>query len=191
MVSQGPNSPSTAASIANGTVIVWANPNNSLASDNSYSTVANSGSDSEYLRVTNFGFSIPSGSTINGVVVEIEQKGSAAFSVSDGINSLTLNSHKLIKSGSPVGTSKRTNTMWSATDGYVTYGSSSDLWGTTWTIAEINDSSFGFQGSAHMYGKSLVTASIDHIRITVHYTAGAASNLLLASSRTYQPIVAQ
>src|SRR6185295_12938347 len=47
----------------------------------------------------------------------------------------------------------------------------SDLWGTTWTPAEINASDFGLVFSAHINGlvTLLPSASIDHIRVTVYY----------------------
>ena len=33
---------------------------------------------------------------------------------------------------------------WSSSYAYVSYGSSTDLWGETWTAADINDANFGF-----------------------------------------------
>ena len=52
------------------------------------------------------------------------------------------------------------------------YGTTSDLWGTTWTPADINASNFGVALSANSSGTGATrTASVDYIQITVTYTA--------------------
>ena len=52
--------------------------------------------------------------------------------------------------------------------GWGSYGNSTDLWGTTWTLAEINASTFGALLKA---GDALLsTPSTDAMRITVYYT---------------------
>lgn len=63
------------------------------------------------------------------------------------------NSIKIVKGGTIVGTDKaNTGTELNTTDTYVSYGGSSDLWGTTWTPSDINASNFGvavsYQGMA-------------------------------------------
>lgn len=168
MSSSGPNSPATGANIAY-SGFAWTNPGNVVASDNSYATRYVSGY-TDYLRATDFGFAIPSGATINGIVVEVERKSSAGYSITDYVNP---GSCKLIKGGSAVGASKADGgTWWPTSDAYKSYGGASDLWDTTWTDTEINDSGFGFQISCYSFSKSTPTASIDHIRITVYYTEG-------------------
>lgn len=47
---------------------------------------------------------------------------------------------RLIKNGVPVGNNKSTLAAWGST---VNYGGANDLWGITWTPAEINTSNFG------------------------------------------------
>ena len=54
-------------------------------------------------------------------------------------------------------------------DTYISYGSSTDLWGETWANTDINDIDFGVVLSLNMGART--TAFIDHIRITVSYTA--------------------
>lgn len=56
---------------------------------------------------------------------------------------------------------------WPDTDTYLTYGSASDLWGTTWTATEINSSTFGMEFQADALNS---IASIDHVRMTVYYS---------------------
>lgn len=180
MASQGPNFPS-ANNVSTGTGNTWTNPGNGYTSDNTYTTCFVSGAgNTKNLIYSGFGFSIPAGATIDGIVVEFERKTSTASTFIDGdIN--------LIKTGTTfVGTDQSAGATWSTTESYVTFGSSSNLWGTTWTDTEINASSFGVGHRAiQNNSKNSATASIDHVRITVHYTGGgggptSASSLLLA-----------
>ena len=117
--------------------VAWNNPGNCATNDNVYSTlfVTNSGNTSNYLKVTNFGFSIPSNATIVGISVAVSR-------FSDG-NNITDNTVKLIKAGSYVGNVTSTAT-WPTTETTITYGSSTNLWGQSWTPSDINNSSFGF-----------------------------------------------
>jgi len=53
----------------------WSNPDNVPSSDNAYAS-ANVGcatDQSHYLKASNFGFSLPAGAIILGIVVEIER----------------------------------------------------------------------------------------------------------------------
>lgn len=56
---------------------------------------------------------------------------------------------------------------WPDTDTYISYGGLADLWGTTWTPAQINAANFGVSLQANALN---ATAFVDHIRITVRYT---------------------
>lgn len=72
--------PSTASSDASTGTVAWSNYNNAKASDNSYATVVlGDGEQSQYLLLTGYGFSIPSGATIDGVEVNVEGKASNGF----------------------------------------------------------------------------------------------------------------
>jgi hypothetical protein len=56
------------------------------------------------------------------------------------------------------------------------YGSSSALWGLSWTTSDINASNFGLAFAAQNDSASqFADAYVDNIRITVYYTAGAAA----------------
>ena len=71
----GALSPGTIADDATVGTVAWTNPDNAKVSDNVYATVSLIGIGiSHYLKATNFGFSIPTGATINGILVEIEKK---------------------------------------------------------------------------------------------------------------------
>jgi hypothetical protein len=162
MASSGPNSGGTFASDNSlGGTVAWVLPGRAVTSDDSYTTSVVADAESEMLKVTNFGFAIPTGATINGIVVEIEKKASGT-SVND-INVM------IVKADGTYGaTNKAAAESWPTSDAYTTYGASDNLWGETWTAENINDVDFGV-GIA-CYAPSSRTASIDHVRITVYYT---------------------
>ena len=170
MASSGPNSPGTEADDATIGTKTWLDISRVVSSDDSYTSYSgfpDATAFSHYLKCTNFGFSIPSG-TIDGILVEIERRGT-----NTSTNKCYDNSIKLIKGGAYVGSDKAaTSTAYPTTDTYASYGSSSDLWGTTWTFSEINDSNFGVGLSVKTTcdGKNGVGPLVDHIRITVYYT---------------------
>lgn len=165
---QGPRDGTVFASDGTIGVVAWVDPGNAAASDNAYATaVLSGGQGSEYLKVTGFGFSIPTTATIKGIVVEWEVKASGTH-IWDYV-------HRLIKAGAYVGDSKiksAAGDYWPVADEYREYGSPDDLWGTTWTPAEINAADFGVGYSAGKAGVGAETASIDHGRITVYYDLG-------------------
>lgn len=70
-LSVGPSSPTANGNDASIGTVAWSNRPFAMASDNSYATVANA--TSNYLSLTNFGFAIPGGATIDGIEVSIEK----------------------------------------------------------------------------------------------------------------------
>jgi hypothetical protein len=72
--SQGPLTPGNKVNSLLGGSAAWINPANAAASDNVYTTVTNG--ISNFLNVSNFGFTIPAGVTITGIVAEVERKAS-------------------------------------------------------------------------------------------------------------------
>lgn len=165
-VAVGPNQPTITATNTLVGSIVWSNLTNILLSDNAYAsaTAVFVGDNTNYVTVSGFGFSIPTTATICGITVEIEKSATGLF------ESVTDNSVKIIKGGVMVGTEMASAAVWPTTDAFYTYGSSSSNWGTTWTPANINASSFGVAISANLSsGGVLPTARVDDIRITVNY----------------------
>jgi hypothetical protein len=160
MANTAATSPGTVADLGDGDTS-WVNPNNVKVSDNTYATASGGlgGNFSGTLRCTNFGFSIPVGSTIDGVLVEIER-------LSDGASDSAV---QLVKAGSATGTSKNGG-AWSSTEAYVSYGGAADVWGATLTYSDVNASTFGVQLGANI--NPFATASVDHVRVTIYYTAG-------------------
>jgi hypothetical protein len=152
-----------------GTSATWTNPTRVTADDNSFATlsIAN-GATGGTLDGTGFGFAIPTDATITGITVTVERYATVAGLLKD-------NSVQLLKAGSPVGSNKAGTTTWAAVSAggkgtKITYGTSADLWGTTWTPADINAANFGLRFSAKNGGASTTTANLDEIDITIDYS---------------------
>lgn len=164
MASQGPNNPGTVAQEGPGTS--WTNPTNVQTSNNIYATIDLMNlTVCRLLKATDYGFSIPAGATINGILVTIERKAASASRVSD------LNVY-LIKAGvTQSAEDKASAEHWAITDENVTYGGVSDLWSNTWTADDVNNSGFGVGLRAQQAVDGTdVTASVDWMGITVYYT---------------------
>ena len=176
--SSGPNDGSTFVDDATVGTKTWSNPGNAQFSDDIYATVSLVGEDiSHYLKATNFGFSIPDGSTINGIAIDVERKRNIAG------GSLTSDqSVRIVKGGVITGSDLTNGLSLPTTDTYITYGGSSNLWGTTWTVAQINASDFGFVWSGIGEEFETATVSIDHIRITVYYTEAGGTHTMMYST---------
>jgi hypothetical protein len=123
---------------------------------------------SHYLKATQFGFALPESAVILGIVASVTRRIG-----STGTNSVSDKSVKLVKKGTVSGTDHALSGDWTGGDVTVAYGSGSDLWGLTWTAAQINESGFGVAISA----KASATrhARIDGISITVYYAESANS----------------
>lgn len=176
MATQGPNYPSAAVSAVSGTESsdAWTTPTNVFSDNGTESTIVAASYDSpdigQQLRVSGFGFSIPAGSTIDGITVEIERR------------SIIANSGKdfRVQLQNPVGTTIGNNlavpaTIWPTAATVATYGGATNLWGATLTPTIVNDSAFGVILSAQA---NIANADIgvDFIRMTVHYTPPPVDN---------------
>lgn len=168
--SAGPNSAGTGADDDSTGSFAWGGPHtNIMTSNNIYDSAffPSAGLTVHYLKATNFSFSIPSGATIDGIVVEVEKAKSGSGTITDA-------RARIVKGGTIGSTDKSNASAWPTSDTYTTYGSPSDVWGDSWASGDINASNFGFAISAVSSGSS-ATASVDHIRITINYTTAGAS----------------
>ncbi|KKK85388.1 hypothetical protein LCGC14_2773800, partial [marine sediment metagenome] len=121
--------------------------------------------DSDWLRLTNFSLSIPSGATITGIEVQMDKQATQGSSIRDG-------SLYLRKTDRQVGNDKaETINYWDTVDddAYDIYGGPTDLWGTTWTRSEINSVDFGIDLYVKYFGTVATDARIDHVIIKVYY----------------------
>ena len=114
----------------------WHNPSNAVG--NTPSTYAEADTDkhdtTDQLRLTNYGFNVPAGATINGITATLATTGSSDPYGGAGI--------QLTKNGTTaVGTAPLASGGWSS--GSLVIGNGTNLWGTTWTAADINSANFG------------------------------------------------
>jgi len=183
--SSGPNDAGTGANVAIGSNADWSNPGNITTAGSPYATVTLApGNESDYLRATNYNFSIPSDATITGIVVTINRTGQQSLSI--GFRDDLLYLVKDV-SGSPQiqtgGDNKASSSTWPTSLGTATYGNSGDLWGLSWTPSDINNTNFGVAISVHSnLILSTLTATVDYMRITVHYTVPGSYNWYTQSS---------
>lgn len=159
--------------------IAWTSPSNAQISDDVYATSSptNAKPYTQFLKATNFLFSISGLSIINGIQVDIEKKHDGSF------GEIMDSSVRIIKGGAMVGTDYAEGGIsWGTSDAYTTYGGSSDLWGLTWTAADINASDFGTAIQAfNDLQTNGITASIDNIRITVFYTESGMHRMMMSA----------
>lgn len=163
MASAGPNSPGTVVNDSSYGYWEWVNPANAVSSNNSYAICYCDNGETNYLKATGFGFAIPSGATINGVLVEVEGKGGAMQRGDSHV--------QLVKAGSRAGTAITFPSDLSASDTTKSFGGASSLWGTTLSDSDVNSNSFGCALTVYSIG-DYNQFDIDHIKITVTYTEG-------------------
>lgn len=173
MASSGPLYPGTVASVTNaGTsenAETWVGTNNLGADDGSEATITAATYDSPdisaLLRAGNFGFSIPTDATVNGITVEIDRRNSAG-AASD--NRVQLSRGTTF--AGLVGDNKADTALdWPTTTAVKTYGGAADLWNTTWTPAQINATDFCVWLSVQADAAN-TDIQVDYIRVTVTYT---------------------
>jgi hypothetical protein len=167
--SQGPLSGTVFSNISiPGSNQSWTNIGNAGSSDDAYasfSDLAASGDYTDYLQATGFGFSLPSSAVIKGIAVEIER--------SDPNSKTADYALRIVKGGviSSYDHTPRSLSSYSTSDSYQSFGDATDLWGESWTVADINSANFGFAIAAKRSSAGGTTGGqIDHIRITVFYT---------------------
>lgn len=190
----GPNSPGTASNI--GATNPWSNPTNLISSNNTYSSVSlNNGQVSDVVVATNFGFSIPTSATIDGVTVEIEKYGSrTVFFIP--IRYIIDNTISLTTDGTnPLGDNKANGTPWPISDTspstYTSYGGSADGWNASLTPSLVNSTSFGIyiDVSCIFWPGGPETGYIDHIRVTIDYTVPTPVELISFDGKVVEEVI--
>ena len=171
MASTGFTLAGTGADNASAGNVVWTNPGNVTASDDSRATaLLGANNKTHILDCTNFGFSLSAGSQIDGIEVRLEK--SDDVTATGIVRDFDI---RLIKGGTRQGNDKAdTATDWLGTDTNVDYGGVADLWGLTLSQADVEATNFGVAiQSQNASGVNPNTARIDAVWINVHYTAAA------------------
>ena len=152
--------------------MLWSSPGNITADDGARAFIDGYDSDEfeRTLRSHTYGFTIPGGATIEGIELIVERRNDSGSGVRDDVI-------RLAKAGTAVGTNKSTAVIWPSSYTTITYGSPTDLWGTTWTPAEINAAGFGATLNPLNTGNA-ENAHVDYHRILVYYTVPGGATLL-------------
>jgi len=172
-VSGGTLPATTSADDASLGTLGWTSTSDAFVSDNNTAQASTlvailSTVNTHYLKLQAPGFSIPSGATICGVEVSIERR-AGGLAVGGGIQDASV---LLVKNGVIGGSNHASGTGWTGSDVTATYGSNADLWGQTWTPADINAGNFGVAIRASLsagLAALTLTAHIDYVSITVYY----------------------
>lgn len=160
--------PGTGENIDRAGLTAWANFTADVIGVEDVSGATNNGTGgSDYLVARNFGFTIPTGATINGVFVRVKASENAG-----GTEPLLAQLQD--ETGALFGSSKSTSNEGSisgTTLAFYTYGSASDLWGATLTEAIVEDPDFGVRlwfATTHVVAVDFVTMAIEYTSISGH-----------------------
>lgn len=171
------HSPSAVADDAAVGAVSWTCANGDLDNDDGTesSVPLASGNQSHYLLATGCGFAIPSGATIDGMLVSILRRVSNASggmypSIRDAALYITLGGGNFSANLADTGTD------WPASELAADYGGPSTNLAPALSAADINDTSFGVRLSLDASGGVLpATAYVDRIVIQITYTVTAAT----------------
>lgn len=164
------NTPATSGSATNnwtvGSASVGIGPTTSAGNTNTF-------------KITGLGLSVPAGATIKGITVSVNRAANRANAISD----VTV---QMLKAGVGTGSNKAAAGFWPFTTGsnvYTVptsggikqvYGSNTDMWGTTWSVAEVTASNFGVQFVANNASTRTTTgALVFPITVAVTYTVAS------------------
>lgn len=167
MAAAGPNYPSTIVEDTSDGSLSWSGLANLAVDDGSYASTGTSffpsSGESYYAKCTGYGFSLPSGATIDGIEITAQSGGSGEWRSVKAVKGGTIAGDDLVASPIPIGAEQ-----------VHTFGSPSELCGLVWAASDVNNSGFGAAiqtGFLSMFS----TAYIDYVFATVYYTAPIAT----------------
>lgn len=148
---------------ANGGTATWTNPSNVIVTGTTtFAQIAGTaGVPSEYLKSTNCSFAIPTGVGILGISYSLNGKNGSGFGG-------TLHDVRVVKAGT-VGSTNNIGAITFPTGTTVTsqvFGGAANLWGTTWTPADINNSGFGCAVSGTCTAKQVIDLNTLFMNVT-------------------------
>lgn len=171
MTSQGPIETGIGENRVGIGTLTWADPSNIVDGyDPSYWAQISSNPTgvflSKWLAAYQFGFTIPSTAIITGIEVNVKR----SANVNDDSTYAYDNSAKIIQGTVIQGNNNKKITKYSTSIETITYGGPTDLWGITWTPAQINSpSGFGFALSTGLACTFYNAAQIYQVTISVYY----------------------
>ncbi|MDO9268958.1 MAG: hypothetical protein Q7T96_07595 [Methylobacter sp.] len=182
--------PSSPTACTNDTSIgtkAWSTLTGPVTSDNAYATASvDDNQITNYLKCTGYGLAIPTNAIIEGITVGVER-----FANNTNLQDAAM---RIVKGGVIGATDRSKAGLYPNADPntYDDHGGVTELWGETWTPADINSANFGValasQKSNNTGGSR--TISVDHMAISVAYrlpvncTSNASSNWTLPTTWT-------
>lgn len=180
MSSQGPLPPGLGKDDSGFGSVGWTGPSDALTSNDIWAFVAISvGNASHYLKLTNYGFTIPGGSIVTDITLSIERHATVSLTAQDDqirLCSRALNGTFNASTGTVVPTS----------DAAKTYGG---MWSNEFTdVADINDVGFGCL-IAYSTTIGNVTVDVDVATITITYADPIAVDLQMVADGHHSYVI--
>jgi hypothetical protein len=169
MPTTGPQLPTAATGNTNtigGGTTAWTNPGNiQLADSVSADVIPGTPFSTQDLRGSAFGFAIVSTDTINGILLEVN----AATPTTNNVYHFNT---VVLEGGAGASANRAAATNLTTAFTTFSFGSSIDLWGTTWTPAQVNAGGFvgNISFSAAGSGGHI---NVDFMRITITSTSAS------------------
>ena len=158
----------------------WGTESNAASDDATRATYSSAGTvrgtwtgHTIYLVARDLTTSIPDGATVNGIEIIIQRRETATDATTWADSAVFLIKGLAIQDAAD---NKAVATAYTTSDASVTYGGPTDLWGVTWTAAEINGTGFGVAISVGVStddGESTSVPEVDLISAVIYYTAAA------------------
>ncbi len=169
MAISGPNTSTTVTEDTSFGSLPWTDMGNAAGAQDGLQATISGTSPSYYMKAVGFSHAVPTGATIDGI-------GNGWYKGADGISTPTDNRIRALQDGLDVGTDVDLGIgdPWPGTDAWVDHGGATELWGTTWTAAQVNHATeYGNLLSVNP-GGGKGAATVDAVRNEVHYTAAGA-----------------
>lgn len=151
-------------SAVNNGALYWVNASNARCDEDATRTSTDriaAGQHTQYLQISDFGFSIPRDARISGIEVVVIRRADRPDAIRD-------RSIRLIQKGQIIGSNHAVPELWDSEWTAAYYGHEKDQWGTTWTAAELNRPDFGIVLDIG-FGEAEAQPQIDEVLLTVHY----------------------
>lgn len=175
------SSPTNCVNLTGVGTVAWATPGNATVSDTLYATqnAVKGNITTNYLQCTGFNFAaVPVGATINGITVYVTRKTNGGtirdafvYMLKAGTISTTLNG--------------ATATNYTTADVAEMHGGMTNLWGNTWTDADVKAANFGAVFAAKNTSTTSATnrtVSVNFIQIRVDYAATSVDHVAVNTS---------
>jgi hypothetical protein len=144
----------------------WANPTNALLSNAAATTSGGNNTRTKLLGMRGLnGFTgIPDSATISGIEIIIVMSSVS----SQGSGNIT-GYFTLVKATDSRVSTEKTQSVPVGSGGSYTIGASNDMWGTTWTAAEVKNSEFGVDVGFY-YTSGNYSVAVEQVYATIYYT---------------------